>query len=870
MYVRFRLRTLLLVLSGLLVLAWLIPPYFHAGRYRRVLQSQIARRLGRPVHLGAVRFRLLPQPGFSMDNVVIEEDTGFGWEPFVRVGSVDCDLRWRSLWTSNPDCSRIVLDHPTVDVVRNARGQWNIGMFLRSSKDHVRPPGPAATEFTLEADDARINFTLGGRQGPLMFDQVQAQVEFDPTPRSIRFDLSGVPQRTDLPLPPPGQVELSGAWNARGGFRARISTHSSLLYGWIPLLTGHDAGIYGLADASIELAGSLERIAIQGHAHLDQLHRWGDLPPDTSIPVDLDFSGSWNRSLQELMISRLDAAFSSSHIHVTGALTGLLSHPRTNVVIAVQRSRLEDVISLAARLSGRRPSLGAAGRLDGLLTVQGPWAAQRYAGLLAVRGMTITAGDASFSVPEASVQIDREGAHLVPLRFQPEPGLTCLVQGNLSPILPNAAWPSAAAHKSERAPSGAYALSMTLRQAPLHGLLRLAAALHIAEFRDLDARGAGDATVRLTGKAWPFARPRLTANGDVLNASLLVPGLTEPLQVTRFHFQAIGRRLRIAPLAVRLGRTTFSGWLERGESGNDPWRFDVRTSRLSLQQGALWFAVLGYRQPSSILDFIPGLRSLAARRLAGRELFSSVNAHGTFESPEVTFRSLKLDHFQADVSIAERLAQISKAHFNVDGGHGQAEARVDFRSRPATITGDFQLAALDLRRAARRLPPELAGLEGLLSAQGTFSTRGLSSGEMGANLHSEVKAHVKDVSFGSFDPLQAMARALPVGAFELDPGKEVIPSASFDFAIRGPHVTLRPARLTLAGATLDARGDYSFGGIANLYIQSDLGNLGRPGPNPAAPQPPGPAQAASAKLRLSGPINKLALVRQVESARAVP
>ncbi|MGH9360133.1 MAG: hypothetical protein ACRD1O_13290, partial [Terriglobia bacterium] len=663
--------------------------------------------------------------------------------------------------------------------------------------------------------------------------------------------------------------ELSGDWNARGGFRATLSTQGSLLYGWIPLLTGHDAGIYGLIDASVNLAGSLGRIGIRGHAHFDQLHRWGALPPDSSMPVDVDFSASWDRSRQELMIHRLDAAFSSSRIHVTGALTGLLSRPQMDIVMAVQRSRLEDIVSLAARLSGRQPSVGATGRLDGLLTIQGPWKARRYAGLLAIRAMTVTAGDASFSLPEAAVRIGREGARLIPVRFHPEPGVTCIAQGNLSPALPDAAPAATPDHERERTPFGAYALSVATSNASLHGLIRLAAALHVASFRDLDARGVGNATIRLTGRAWPFTRPRLTAEGDVLDARLLIPGLTEPIQITHFHLQAVNHRVRISPVAVRLGLTTFSGWLERNGSGIHPWRFDARTARLNLQQAALWFTVLGYRQPSSILDLIPGLRTLAARRHAGRALFSSVNAVGTFESPEVTFRSLKLHHFQADVSIDRRLGQISEGSFKVGGGHGLLEARVDFRSAPARVTGDFKLEGLNLRRAAWRLPPQLAGLKGLLSAGGTFSTRGLTSEEMSANLQSDVEAHLTKLSFGSFDPLQAMARASALGALQPDLGGEEIPSASLDFAIRGQRITLKPARLALSGATLDLSGDCAFNGIANLYIQSDLHNLNRRWLNVSAHQVSWPGQALSAKMHLTGHLNKLALVRQVESARVV-
>ncbi|HLI30282.1 MAG TPA: AsmA family protein, partial [Terriglobia bacterium] len=487
LFQRPRLRTTLLAFAALLLAAWLIPPFFHAGRYRRVLQSELENRLGRPVEFGAVHLRLLPHPGFSMENVVIEENPGFGWEPFARVASVECDLRWRSLWSSHVGCSRILLDHPTVDIARNAAGKWNIGTFLRrsgaASAPHPARKAPLPGGFVLEARDARINFTLGATQKPFVINRVQAQVQFDPASRLVRFDLTGAPQRIDLASPPPSQVRLSGVWNSQGIFRAALSTQGSLLYGWIPLLTGHDAGIYGIVDANLNLTGSVKRIAVRGHMHLDQLHRRESLPPSSSMPVDVSFSGLWDRNRQQLMVRRLDATFAGSHIHAAGALTGAPRQPQLNMVVAVQRSRLENLISLAARLTGHRASVRAAGRLDGLLTIQGPWKARRYAGLLSIRSMSVRTGDARFSFPEVSVRIDRQGAHLVPLRFHPAAGVTCLAQGILTPAFPDAKSP---VRTWRRAARGSYALSITLSKAPLHGLIRLAAELHMARFRNFD------------------------------------------------------------------------------------------------------------------------------------------------------------------------------------------------------------------------------------------------------------------------------------------------------------------------------------------------------------------------------------------------
>ena len=89
--------------------------------------------LHRPVKFGALSFRLLPRPGFSIENAEVDEDPDFGSEPFARVDHIDCDLRWHSLWRSRMDFAHLHLDHPSFNIVLNSRGEWNVEKLLLQS-----------------------------------------------------------------------------------------------------------------------------------------------------------------------------------------------------------------------------------------------------------------------------------------------------------------------------------------------------------------------------------------------------------------------------------------------------------------------------------------------------------------------------------------------------------------------------------------------------------------------------------------------------------------------------------------------------------------------------------------------------------------
>src|ERR1700674_5773996 len=63
-----------LTAAALALAALVLPPFINVGRYKgRVIES-MSNALGRPVTVDAVELRLLPQPGFYLDNVSVGDD----------------------------------------------------------------------------------------------------------------------------------------------------------------------------------------------------------------------------------------------------------------------------------------------------------------------------------------------------------------------------------------------------------------------------------------------------------------------------------------------------------------------------------------------------------------------------------------------------------------------------------------------------------------------------------------------------------------------------------------------------------------------------------------------------------------------------
>jgi len=857
-------RVVVPVLMALTLAAWLIPSFLSAERYRRRLEAALQSKLMRPVTFSALSYRVLPRPGFSIYNVVVEDDPHFGAEPFARAERIDCDLRWRSLWRSRLDFAALHLVGPTFNVVRSAGGEWNVENLLRQTgvalPSELSPADDSERgDLDLEATGARLNFKLGTDKKPFAVTDVEAKLRIERGPGLVRFGLAGNPIRTDVALATPGKLELSGEWtpgqDLGGPLDATLRTRGSLLYNWVPLLGGRNPGIYGVLDFDARVTGSLRSLQIEGRGRLNQLHRWESLPPSGSMTLSFSVRGGFDRTRGKAECEGLDVMFADSRLHLTGSVEKIPTAPEVDLVIALERSRLEDLLALGRRVSGLSGSLGASGRVDGLLTIQGRWNARHYGGFALARDVLLHASSGTFRVSDLNVKIDDQEARLAPARITLTPRLELSVEGVLG-----ASGPAAKPLRSS-----VYDLLISAKAAPLHDLVGFARGVDVRAVQELEAEGDVTLRLHLAGAAWPPAAPTLAGSAELRDVRLMVPGVTEPIGLSEGRVQVNGDRIVADPLVGVIGASTFVGRLEHQGDHSRPWIFNLRASKLSLEDGSLWFDVLGHRTPLPLVEWIPGLRSLAARRTAGASLFSALNAQGSFATPAVTYRSLMLTGFQTLVEVSGRKIRLSKASFRAAGGHGHGNLELDLSESPASVTADTTLEGVKVQALAAGFPAALRNARGLLSGNGHFQTHGLARQEFAANLRGQATVRLGNLSLGGFDPLSAVARAISWG--ELDPGRGdvVLRSTTAFLQIRDGYITLSHSPVEISGARLRISGGYAFGGDLDLDVHADFRRVTRRWIDADEDTTPGERVA---NFHLLGALDRLAVVPGVQVSRA--
>ena len=114
----FRSRRDAVVRGIILVLAlFLVRPERRDCRTRIVRSISLA--LGRQVDAGSVTVRLLPQPGFELENFLVHDDPAFGAEPVLQSSDVVALVRVSSLLRGRLEISRLSLSEPSLNLVRN-------------------------------------------------------------------------------------------------------------------------------------------------------------------------------------------------------------------------------------------------------------------------------------------------------------------------------------------------------------------------------------------------------------------------------------------------------------------------------------------------------------------------------------------------------------------------------------------------------------------------------------------------------------------------------------------------------------------------------------------------------------------------------
>src|ERR1700730_3414931 len=137
-------------------------------RMHNYLNAHLEKAFGRPVQVKHFNIEILPSPRIYAMGVTVGEDPAFGYEYFLRAEHLTAGLRWAGFLRGHFEFGTLSLGQPSLNLVRNSEGRWNLEGWLPPAKRIVeedsrvygpsRAPAIANRLERIEFDEGRINF----------------------------------------------------------------------------------------------------------------------------------------------------------------------------------------------------------------------------------------------------------------------------------------------------------------------------------------------------------------------------------------------------------------------------------------------------------------------------------------------------------------------------------------------------------------------------------------------------------------------------------------------------------------------------------------------------------------------------------------
>jgi len=817
----------------LFVMLFLLRP--GAARLKSRIVSSISAAVGRSVDVGSVHLRLLPRPGFDLENLVVYDDPAFGAEPMLRASEVTADLRLTSLVRGRLEISRLDLTDPSLNLVHGANGRWNLEALLeRSAHIPLAPTGKAKSEPRpgfpyIAATGARINFKSGPEKKPYALTNADFSLWQD-SDNAWGVRLKAQPFRTDLNLNDTGSLQVDGTWQRADTLRNTplqfsIEWNRAQLGQLTKFFTGNDQGWRGAALLDLTLSGTPGNLQIASNVSIQDFRRY-DIESGSPLRLAGHCDGRFSSTNQEFHELLCTAPVGNGLITLKGDL-GLPGSGIYRLVLMAENLPASAVIALAQRAKNNLPEdLAAAGTVNGNFSFErdAAKAQSKLEGRGEISDFRLASATSKAEVgPEtipfalirgnsptnvASKRLAHksapgiryaEGPHV---EFGPFPLGIAVAGGHAVPPTVRG-WATAAGYNFSIA--GDADAGRFLRVARLIGVPSLQAAVEGSAQVDLQVIGAWAGPGN--GRASGFAGPQVTGIAKLRSVRVEIRGAGGAVEIASADLHLLPDEVRVEKLIAAAAETSWTGALSMprgcGSPGACAVHFDLTADQVGLSRLTEWASP----QPKQR----PWYRVLESSALVGTPFLGGLRASGRVSADRLLVQDFEASHVTANVSLNSGKLQISELNADFMGGKHRGEWRADFAVKPAVCSGIGSLAGISLARLAEAMKdPWIAG-----TANASYEIKGACPADFWLSAEGTLQFDVKE-------------GALPHISLADDEASLKVTRFSGKARIDGGKLEVKDAKLD------SASGKFLVSGTASLRRELDLQLATDPNGSPVA------------------------------------
>ncbi len=852
---------------------------------RSYLLARLTASFGRPVEVGQFSFSLLDGARFEARSLTVAEDPGFGNEYFLRAETLTAGLRWEALFSGRFEVGSLTLARPSLNLVRDAEGHWNIERWLPPAPSGASRPGfvgpvpnsatPAERLNRIDVDGGRINFKQGNDKVAFALLDVRGDVSQDSSGR-WHVDLETRPMRAGVSLQDIGLLRLRGTI---AGTRARLQPadlnltwRAASLADALRLVWQQDFGVRGelsvdlnahvgppdASSSAIPVPGGAQW-AITGAARLAGIHAWNLTGRATDPRVNFLLDAGWRSGDAHTELRKIQVEGPGSRVQGSGELNWESGfHPRLHLESSLVS--LDDFLSWYRALhSGVADDLRAEGTL-GVDVTLGGWPLQLEKGAIASAGGSLSAKGmaAPLQIGEINASVSRGGLDFAPTEFSFSPAASRELKGG----------PAATEEPEKFTVRGSL---IPMSEVALFKTPNWTCSIEGATARtedwlslfDLVAQpvhpgwaASGGVTIKLRGTHRADSpAPQWLGSLDFQDFSLHPVYLNQPIHLTgaRVDFSP-GEEIITVSAAEALGaswRGTISRRLSPGtpeESGEEvvlPWTLDLTADQLDAAELDRW---LGPRARPGFLARFAGFGSGSRTVPLPESAVPRVALGGRLRVGEIALGPMRFSQLDGELSLAQRTVTIQKAQANFFGGKisGALEARL-IADPSYEFLGKYERVNLaQLARAVSFLNNRIGGTA---SGDLLLSAHGIGRESLVASLEGKGTLDARNPDLRGVDFRIALPSGgeAPVNSFASIQGA---------FEIHGRKIDLSRFVLDHSRGRLQAEGGIDFSHVLNIRIQ------------PAPPSGKSAATSPSSVFLLNGTIENPTLIPPSQPAKA--
>ncbi len=832
----------------LLVLVWLasagISVLIRHTPLQKVLTARLEAAFGRPVQVGSYNFTVWGGPTLQAQSVIFGEDSRFGHEYFLRAESLTVRLRWQGLILGHLQLGTVSLKHPSLNLVRNSDGDWNLAEWLpkpsrasgasSTAASNSAPAGAPSVRFRrIEIDSGRINFKRGDEKLPFALVSVTGYVE-PAGPGRWTMDLEAIPTRAAVIVQQAGVLHLSGQM---GGTSSRLRP-AELNVSWsdasvpdvLRLARSSDYGVRGTLTLAMNARteNQADGWTVQSRAEFRQLHRWDlALRPDNP-GVNVISKIHWNPMDSSIEIT--DAAIEAPHsqARVSGrvgweAVAGALTPESSPVFIEVASSiiDLNDVLAwVRAFHSGVESTISVRGFASAHGNISG-WPLQMNRAAISMEGADLTG-------PQLLVPV-----HLGNVEFRYDRGFASLSPVSLAFGASAGSLRLEAAAKP-RTELPVFHLSGNLRQA--RDLVATASAFGWNISRGWDLAGPLRCDLRWQDAAFPWrTQPTGTVDfgAEKTGMSLRTPFLNLPVDDIKAHAEWKPDSRHISLSSAAAFGANWNGSFERRDVGG--WFFTLSADGLDAAEVDRW---LNPRWRESFLDrMLPFLNP----RSPTNAVTDTLRASGRIALDQFTLAPVVVRRLQGDLKVSGHHIELANARGQFYGGNIGASFDADFAAIPSyRVNVDF--ARVDLSVLSADSPGLANVFAGTASGILALNAHGAAKSDLLSSLACKGKARMSDLEIRSLN----LAESLREGAAR--PGRSAFRQASATFTCANREIKFQNLLLLSPSAEIEGFGSLDFSRNLDFRLR-------------AIPSETSDRSARTSDYRVTGPLSSPQLTR---------